>query len=88
MGKFSVEVFIENDSIDHITKLKEEADEIIENPSDIFEYADCFLCLYASAYKAGFTHDEIVKACEDKFEILKQRKWEKLSNGMYQHIKE
>ena len=88
MGEFSVNVFNENNAIDHINKLKDEADEIIDNPSDIFEYADCFLCLYASAYKAGFSYDEIMMACKDKFEILKNRKWELLPSGMYQHIKE
>ncbi|MCK9445841.1 DUF550 domain-containing protein [bacterium] len=87
MGEFSVKVFNKNNSIDHIRKLKDEADELINDPLDITEYADCFLCLFASAYKAGFTHDEILKACDDKYHILLNRKWEILPNGMYQHIK-
>ena len=87
MGIFSKKIFNKSDSVGHILKLKEEADEVINEPTDIIEYADCFLCLFAAAYKAGFSYEDITKACEDKFKILKDRKWEISNSGLYQHIK-
>jgi len=73
MGKFSVEVFHDATSIDHLRKMKIEADETIEEPNDIFEYADCMLALFAAAYKSGFTYDDVLNAGKEKLEILKIR---------------
>jgi len=86
MGKFSTEVFHDSTSVGHLMKLKIEADEAIEQPDDIFEYADCMLALFASIYKAGFTFDDITKASKEKLEILKTRTWGINDDGMYQHI--
>ena len=72
---------------DHINKLKIEADEILSDPGDLFEYSDCLLALFAAAYKAGFTYENIEDASRIKLEILKSRKWGKLDDGTYQHIK-
>ena len=87
MGEFSVKTFPDADSINHLNKLKDEADEAIKEPRDKYEFADCFLALISASYKAGFTPDIILDACQIKLEILKQRKWEKLANGSYQHVK-
>jgi len=86
MGKFAVDVFYDSTSIGHLKKMKDEADEAIENPDDIFEYADCMLALFAAAYKSGFSFEDISNATKEKFEILKTRKWTKDSDGTYQHI--
>jgi hypothetical protein len=87
MGKFSVEVMPDATSIGHLRKLKKEADEAIEDPKDIFEYADCLLALFAAAYKSGFSFEDLAIASEQKLEILKTRKWKKTDDGLYQHIK-
>jgi len=87
MGEFSTEVFHDATSSDHINKLKIEADEILSDPGDLFEYSDCLLALFAAAYKAGFTYENIEDASRIKLEILKSRKWGKLDDGTYQHIK-
>ena len=86
MGEFSIDVFHDATAVEHLIKLKHEADEAIENPQDIFEYADCILAIYAAAYKSGFTYEDISKACEEKFEILKTRNWAKGIDNIYQHI--
>jgi hypothetical protein len=88
LGDLSLRVFSQAGPIDHLRKLKEEADEAIEDTSDIMEYVDCLLALYAAAYKAGFTYEDMVKSSNDKMEILKQRKWMIREDGIYQHIKD
>lgn len=85
MGEFSVEIFHDALSEDHLLKLQHEAEEAITEPNDIYEYADCILALFAAAYKAGFTFEQFQQATEDKFEILKTRKWKKKEDGTYQH---
>ena len=88
LGNLSIKVFTQAGPIEHLIKLKEEADEAIEDTSDIMEYVDCLLALYAAAYKAGFTYEDMVKSSNDKIEILKQRKWMVREDGIYQHIKD
>lgn len=87
MGVFSVETFHDANSVDHLKKLKIEADEAIEEPTDILEYSDCLLTLLAAAYKAGFTSKDLLDASNEKLEILKTRTWIKLTDGSYQHVK-
>lgn len=86
MGEFSLKTFSGASSQDHMRKLKIEADESIENPLDIEEYADCLLALYAAVYKQGFNHEDLTRAAVLKFEKLRLRKWKKQLNGTYQHI--
>ena len=85
MGKFSVEVFNNATASDHLRKVKMECDEAIDEPNDIYEYADCMLALFAAAYKSGFTYDDIQNASEEKLKILKGRTWVN-HNGIYQHV--
>lgn len=87
MGEFAVKAFPEAGSIEHLKKLKYEADEAIQAPKDIIEYSDCLLALFSAAYKAGFSYNQLIEASKSKFEILKSRKWEKLPDGTYQHYK-
>lgn len=86
MGKFSIETFPEADSIDHLKKLQSETIEAIQAPKDIYEYADCLLCIFGAAYKAGFSYGELKLAIETKLYINQNRNWEKLEDGTYQHI--
>jgi hypothetical protein len=69
--------------------LKKEVDEVIENPTDIKEYADCFLLLMDCARLSGFNMDDIYFAAKQKFEENKQRKWGKPDvNGVVEHIRD
>ncbi len=87
IGEWSKEVLPKADSINHLEKLKHEAQEAIEEPKDVYEYADCYIALTGAAYKAGIDFTEMIKALEKKLEIIKVREWELLPDGTYQHIK-
>ena len=87
MGEFSVRVFHDANTIDHLKKLKEEVDELIENPGDLHEYADCILALFGAAYKMNIPYKTLANAVKEKFDILLKRKWEKRPDGTYQHVK-
>lgn len=58
-------------------KLPEEIKELMEDPFDPFEYADCFLILMHMAKEAGVSMAEIKEACYEKhYEINMERTWE------------
>ena len=85
MGKFTVEKFPDAGSVEHLKKLKHEADEAIAEPQNLVEYADILLALFGAAYKAGFTYEQLLEASEGKFEIVQKRNWKRLDDGTYQH---
>lgn len=87
MGEFSTRVMPDATPVGHLMKMKKEADEAIADTTDIMEYADCLLALFAAVYKSGFSFEELEKASSVKVEILKNRKWQKMEDGLYQHIK-
>ena len=86
MGIFAVNTFSDIGSIEHLKKLKNEADEAISEPQNIVEYADCELALHAAVYRAGFTYEQLQKAKFEKLKIVKKRKWKKMYDGTYQHL--
>ncbi len=51
------------------------------------EYADCLMCLFDSAGRAGVTPEDIFKAFEVKLEKNKKRKWQKNPDNTYSHVK-
>lgn len=55
--------------------IKEELDEILENPQDIKEWADVLLIYMHAAKSQGFTLSDIFKSAEDKFIEIQSRKW-------------
>lgn len=85
MGELSLSIFNKSTPVEHLIKLKNESEEAINKPDDIFEHVDCLLSLFAASYKSGFTFEDLIKASEDKLEILKKRKWKILEDGTYQH---
>lgn len=86
MGEFAKLAFPDAGAIQHLIKLKNEADEAIAAPHDSIEYADCLLCLFGAAYKAGFTYERLLSIAKAKLDVAKERKWERQSDGTYQHI--
>ena len=86
MGEFTKAAFSDAGSVEHLLKLKNEADEAIAAPHDSIEYADCLLCLFGAAYKAGIAYERLLSIARAKLEILKTCKWEKMPDGTYQHI--
>jgi hypothetical protein len=86
MGEFSIRVMPDAPPTGHLKKLIHEAEEAISEPNDIFEYADCILCVFAAAYKSGFSFEDLKKAVAEKVNILENRKWKKTEDGLYQHL--
>lgn len=74
--------------------LRKEIDELIvelesQSHDKGTEYADCFILLFGSAFSDGMSYDQILFIIEEKFSIIKQRKWgEPDADGVVQHIKE
>lgn len=55
--------------------LELEAAECIQSPTDIMEYADCFLLILDASRRAGFHYTDLLRAAEQKLEICKSRAW-------------
>ena len=67
--------------------LAKEVGEVQADPTDLMEYADCFLLICDSARRAGFTSDQLLNACWRKLEINKTRKWAPAgANDAVEHI--
>lgn len=61
--------------------LKLEAQECIDAPDDLVEYADCFLLLIDALRRAGFTIEQLLDAAIDKQKICETREWDVESAG-------
>jgi hypothetical protein len=63
--------------------------DLIDNaPNRRLEYADCFLLLFGSADADGMSYEDIINCIEEKFSIVKNRKWGNPDeNGVVNHIK-
>lgn len=88
-NKFSGETFgspEERDCMGPLYHLREEIDELIDNPNDTSEWADCLLLLLDAAWRKGHTFDELVGFAMAKLEVNKKRTWEKSVNGIYKHV--
>ena len=67
--------------------LEEEIQELIKNPLDPHEFADCFGLLMRYWHLRGETAKSALSIATEKLEICKLRKWEKSTkNGSYHHI--
>ena len=71
-----------------IEHMKSEAEEIIKDPKDLSEYADCLLLLLNALHCNGYNMDNLYQACKDKLKINKARTWGKRNkHGYIEHIK-
>jgi hypothetical protein len=68
--------------------LKDEIKEIEAEPTDAIEYADALGLLLEAACRSGVSVENILEAFRDKIQVNKVRKWVKLENGSYKHVKE
>ena len=87
IGTWSKSAFPDADSIAHMKKAIAEAHEVIDNPSDITEYADCLIAIFAAAYKQNIELPELLTSIQSKLSLNKKRTWLKQSDGTYQHVK-
>ncbi len=68
--------------------LQEEVKELIDNPGDDMEWADCFLLLLDAAWRQGHSVEDLFDFAIKKLAINKKRKWKLNENGVYNHIEE
>ncbi|MEM7032812.1 MAG: dATP/dGTP pyrophosphohydrolase domain-containing protein [Chloroflexota bacterium] len=67
--------------------LKREIDEVLEDPSDIVEWADCLLLFLESTRRQELSVADVARAAEAKFEINEKRAWgDPDSEGVRSHI--
>ena len=87
IGEFARNTYKNADYYSFMEKLKEEIKEVIENPDDISEYADCIIVLFSACGKRNIPYSELVKTIKEKFEINKNREWYEIKPGIYKHVK-
>lgn len=89
LHRWSVEKFgNETNPIPSLNHLKEEVEELVLDPLDTEEWADCFIILIHAARKAGFKMWEIYNFIQQKHYVNQNRKWsEPDENGVCHHIK-
>lgn len=86
IGNLAYRLFPDAGSIEHMKKLKQEADEVISEPNNIEEYADCLFALISASVKAGYSYNELIEATFKKACINQKRKWKLMPDGTHQHI--
>lgn len=87
IGMLSHKLFPKAGAVEHLLKLKQEANEAINDPKDLEEYADCAFALIAALNKAGFTYKQFIEALYKKSIINENRIWQQMPDGTHQHIK-
>lgn len=86
--KFSLKTFGIRPHTAPLHHLKKEVDELLAEPYDDSEFADCMLLLMDAWWRKGGTSQELIKACLDKQEINKNRTWgEPTKEGYSNHLR-
>lgn len=70
-----------------ITEVERALDADLRDEHLVEEYADCLMCLFDSAGRAGITPDDIFKAFGIKLIKNKERAWIKNADNTYSHVK-
>lgn len=92
--EWSLKTFPEATKFSSLEKLRNEIEEVknelrvgfsVDDLSE--EYADCLMCLFDSAGRAGVLPEQIFQAFALKLEKNKNRKWVKNPNNTYSHVK-
>ena len=85
VGDWAEETFQSSDEI-RMRKLREELDELAENPSDALEMADILLVLL---HHAHVHKTDLFTATMHKFEVCQNREWQEPDeHGVTKHVKE
>lgn len=75
----------ERGPIGPLKHLIQEAQEAIDEPTDIMEYADCLLLVLDASRRAGYSLTNLLDAAKLKFDILKTRKYPKPGKDQASH---
>ena len=87
--KWSRETFGESSLESNIDHLRDELNEVVENPNDIEEWADVMLLYMNASSFVGHTMDDIFEAVQKKYEKNNKRTWgEPDERGVVKHISE
>jgi len=86
IGQWSEVTFDDASPVPKLHHLKREVDELLAEPYDRFEYADCLILLVDAARKAGLSADTLVETAFEKMEINKRRVWVEDDNGVSHHL--
>jgi hypothetical protein len=62
-------------------RLKQELEEILQDPQDPIEWADAMMLLFHGALEEGFTMTDILKACYEKLNRLEKREYTQDADG-------
>jgi len=85
----SVPAFKKQTILGVLNHLKKEVKELIANPTDPHEFADCFGLLLGHWTKIGGNAESALQVCYEKLEICKTRTYGKPdADGSIQHIKQ
>lgn len=98
--EWSFKTFPEATPRSSLLKLQDEVKEVLKEISQLeknpdgdeglgrlsMEYADCLMCLFDSAGRAGLSIEELFESFSEKLEINKNRIWKKNSDNTYSHI--
>lgn len=66
---------LERGPLGALRHLEREAVEAQGAPTDVEEYADCFLLILDAARRAGISPLQLIEAAQQKLEINKRREW-------------
>lgn len=98
--EWSLKNFPDATHLSSLEKLKEEIKEVAkelkyldkfpdQDPVNLpEEYADCLMCLFDSAGRAGVSVEDIFESFAEKLEINKNRVWKKNPDNTYSHVKQ
>jgi hypothetical protein len=68
--------------------LKKEADEAIDRPQDVLEFADCLILVFDAARRAGFSLDILEHAALYKMALNRQRHYPKpVGDEVSEHLR-
>lgn len=71
-----------------LAHLVKELGELIDDPYDVMEYADCFMLLLDAARVSGYTADVVLAAAWVKLEVNKKREWGPPNeDGSVEHVR-
>jgi len=87
IGEFTDKTFGKSTTASKMAHLKQEADEVVADPQDILEWADCMILLFDAARREGFSTDELYHGMQKKLGINKKRKWGQAgTDGVVRHV--
>jgi predicted house-cleaning noncanonical NTP pyrophosphatase (MazG superfamily) len=66
-------------------KLSHEAQELAEDPTDLYELADVLMCVAGIMIRNKWSAEQVNVAINQKIEINKARTWKRLNDGTWQH---